>query len=256
MDAPSTPGVGTLFLIGGKANETLNRFVELSGGKQALIVILPHASSIAAEVSAELSKTLLDKGAGQCCIIMPGEDRSLPEGTTAVYLMGGDQARLVEAVSGKLLADIKQHLASGGVVAGTSAGSTASSQVMITGNMEDDAPETLPLAPGFNFLPGFTIDTHVGQRNRVPRIRVAVSRLENTIGIGLDEDTAFEIKDAHVSVHGVGKGCIVMGPVQNQAHEDSPTKFVSPSDMDVFVYTAGDKFQLPTSTTSFPKEAK
>jgi len=254
MDEPSTQGVGTLFLIGGKANHTLDRFVELSGGKQALIVILPHASGIAAEVSAELSETLLNKGAGQCCSIMPGEDRSLPEGTTSVYLMGGDQSRLVASVSAELLEQIRQHLLTGGVIAGTSAGTTAASQVMITGNMEDDAPETLPLAPGFNFLPGFTIDTHVGQRQRVPRIRVAVSRLENTIGIGLDEDTAFEIKGAQVSVHGVGKGCIVMRPLHVRTQNGIPAKFVIPSAMDVSVYSAGDQFQLPT--TPFPKEAK
>lgn len=195
--------LGVLFLIGGSADSTLTRFVELSGGKDAFIVILPHASGIPEEVSLKLTKTLTDLGAGKCLTILPGENKSLPREATAVYFTGGDQSRLVKDIGAELLQQVTDFLQAGGVVGGTSAGAAVAAATMIAGGMDDGLLRSgaLLLEPGFGLLPGCIVDTHVKQRERTDRLMAAVSLVDHVIGIGLDEDTAVEIKD------GIAKAC-------------------------------------------------
>lgn len=202
---------GTLFLIGGRANMTLKRFVELAGGKAASIVIIPHASGVAEETCADLHKAFDELGAGLVTSIMPPAEgdtipQRLPAGTNAVYITGGDQKRLIELVSPELLSDIIAVLDNGGVVAGTSAGTAAAAETMVARGMDSGIidVEALELSPGFSLAPGFVFDTHVGERDRQNRLTVAIHRLPSYFGIGLDEDTAVELTASGAVVSGKG----------------------------------------------------
>ena len=107
------PDKGTLYLIGGAADQSLARFVELSGKDKACIVILPHASGIPEEVSEKLTAVLTGLGAARCVTIRPGSNASLPAETTAVYLTGGDQSRLFADLDAALLLQVRQRLQDG-----------------------------------------------------------------------------------------------------------------------------------------------
>ena len=83
------PDKGTLYLIGGAADQSLARFVELSGKDKACIAILPHASGIPEEVSEKLTAVLTGLGAARCVTIRPGSNASLPAETTATLAAEG-----------------------------------------------------------------------------------------------------------------------------------------------------------------------
>src|SRR5579885_2691804 len=67
------PFKGTLYLIGGGANQSLDRFVELAGGKKAKIVIIPHASSQPQEAADSAANLFAARGVKNIVTIMPGQ---------------------------------------------------------------------------------------------------------------------------------------------------------------------------------------
>lgn len=117
-----------------------------------------------------------------------------------VFLTGGSQARLVGAIRGTgVHHDLRQVLERGGVVAGTSAGASAFGEVMLAGARE------LRLGEGLGLLPGLMIDQHFAQRDRLPRLRSALTRRPGIDGIGIDEDTALVIRGGEARVVGSGE---------------------------------------------------
>lgn len=200
-------GKGTLYLIGGAAEETLDRFVELAGGTKAAIVVIPHASSVPKEVADETINQLVARGVKNVTAIMPDDkSKKLPKEVDAVYICGGDQNRLVRLMEPALVEEIRDFLSAGGVVGGTSAGAAAAAPRMIAGGMTDLYVEadSLLLGNGLGFLSGTVVDTHVLERARHDRLMAAVSEIDCVIGIGLDEDTAVEITAEKMTVWGKG----------------------------------------------------
>ncbi|MBL0185983.1 MAG: cyanophycinase [Candidatus Obscuribacter sp.] len=241
------PDKGTLYLIGGAADQSLARFVELSGKDKACIVILPHASGIPEEVSEKLTAVLTGLGAARCVTIRPGSNASLPAETTAVYLTGGDQSRLFADLDAALLLQVRQRLQDGGVVAGTSAGAAIAAETMIAGGMDDGLlrSQSLLLTQGFSFLPNCIVDTHVKQRERTDRLMAAVSLVDDKIGIGLDEDTAVEITGRVATAYGAGHVRIYRRtPTHRSTLTDKGDKRASVYDMLVSVLSHGDSITL------------
>lgn len=197
---------GTLYLIGGNASTSLKRFAELAGGEKALVAVIPHASSLPVEAADEIANQLKSYGVNNTVTILPNTKGVLPKGVTAVFMTGGDQNRLMRLIDKDLHTAIVEFLRDGGVVGGTSAGAAAASVDMIAGGMEDSLPKagSLRMGKGLGLLKGWVIDTHVFERTRHDRSKVALLLVDNVACIGLDEDTAVEIKDGKATVHGAG----------------------------------------------------
>ena len=62
---------------------------------------------------------------------------------------------------------------------------------------------------GLNFLPGCAIDIHLKQRRRLNDLIELVQFYPQLLGIGLDEDTAAEIRGSDMTAHGDGSIHIV-----------------------------------------------
>ncbi len=197
---------GTLYVVGGAADTSLKRFVELAGGANAKIVILPHSSSVPVEAADAAANAFASLGAKSSVIIQPGGNQNLPKDMTAIWMTGGDQNRFMRLAPKTLIGDVAQFLKDGGVVGGSSAGAALVATRMIAGGMEDGFPRgsSLRLADGLGLLPGFVVDTHVKQRERHDRLMAALAMVSGVKGIGLDEDTAVEIHGNKGKVHGAG----------------------------------------------------
>ncbi len=200
------PFKGTLYLIGGGANDSMQRFVDIAGGDKAVIAILPHASSVPQESADECANLFASRRAKNVVTIMPGQKSGLPKNVNAVFFTGGDQNRLMRLLDPVLAQEIQDFLKQGGLVGGTSAGAAAAPPCMIAGGMDDKIvkADSLLMNDGLGYLPGFVIDTHVLERARHDRLLVAVSNIDKVIGIGLDEDTAVEITGSKIKVWGKG----------------------------------------------------
>ncbi len=188
---------GSLVIAGGgELPESVSKhFVQLAGGENAKLIIVPTAQSQPDNLKAEdLAKRWKDLGIPSATVLhaQSREEASDPKflaplkEATAVWFLGGQQSRLAAAYQGTTFeAELKKLLERGGVVGGTSAGAAIQSRVMIASGKSEPNIQT-----GLDLLPGAIIDQHFTQRNRQPRLRLAVKQHPECVGLGIDEGTA------------------------------------------------------------------
>jgi cyanophycinase len=216
---------GWIIPIGGAENKEndrriLERFVRVSGGEAADIVVIPTASRMH-ETGARYEQVFSDIGAARVTVMdfdtrrdcqEPGRLRRLEE-ATGIFFTGGNQLRLTTLLGGTPVAKvIRTRNAHGVTVGGTSAGASIMSEHMIASGDEGSAmiAGSVRLAPGLGLTNRFIIDQHFRQRDRLGRLLTALAYNPFAIGIGLDEDTAAFIgADETIEVEGTGGVTIV-----------------------------------------------
>jgi len=211
--------------IGGAENkendrDILKRFVRVSGGGGANIVVIPTASRMH-ETGPRYEKLFVGLGAERVTVMdfdtrrdcqEPGRLRQI-EDATGIFFTGGNQLRLSTLLGGTPVAKlIRMRNAHGVTVGGTSAGASILSEHMIA--FGDDGSSVISgsvrLAPGLGLTNRFIIDQHFRQRDRLGRLITALAYNPFAMGIGLDEDTAAFIgPDDVIEVEGSGGATIV-----------------------------------------------
>jgi cyanophycinase len=207
----SSCAAGHLLIIGGgeRPVRVMRRIVELAGGAQSRIVILPTASEAPIEVALAQKAEFEALGAGHVDFIHCSREDADTEPNlakmaraTGVFFSGGDQRKLAATLLGtRLLASARSVYLNGGVIAGTSAGAAVMSRIMITGDEEPEgagaAARTIQTSSGFGFLPRAIIDQHFVKRGRHYRLQSLVARHPDHLGIGIDEATAIVVSPDH-----------------------------------------------------------
>src|ERR1700720_568184 len=211
---------GWIVPIGGAENkendrQILERFVRVSGGVDANIVVIPTASRMH-ETGPRYEQIFKDIGAAHVAVMdfdtrrdcqEPGRLRRL-EAATGIFFTGGNQLRLTTLLGGTPVAKlIRARNAHGVTVGGTSAGASILSEHMIAFGDEGSSvvSGSVRLAPGLGLTNRFIIDQHFRQRDRLGRLLTALAYNPFAVGIGLDEDTAAFIgPDETVEVEGSG----------------------------------------------------
>jgi len=147
-----------------------------------------------------------------------------------VWFVGGDQARIVatlKTAKGEdtpLLTALRERLAQGAAVGGTSAGAAIMSEAMILqgdsltallrplGAPDTADGESLAMARGLGFFTGGLVDQHFDRRARLGRLARAVATLpvSQRIGFGIDENTALVIDLARRSARVIGAGGVTI----------------------------------------------
>jgi cyanophycinase len=216
---------GWIIPIGGaeeKENDRaiLARFVELCGGADADIVVIPTASKLLS-TGPRYVEIFTDLGVRsvESMDFDTRRDAEEPsrveriERATGVFFTGGNQLRLATYLGGTAVAKaIRIANASGMHVAGTSAGASFLSEHMIAFGEEGSTPVAgmVRLAPGLGLTNRFIIDQHFRQRDRLGRLATSLAYNPFAVGIGLDEDTAaFISPDNTVEVLGSGGVTVV-----------------------------------------------
>jgi len=209
---------GSLFVAGGGriSDDMFKQFVDLAGGEQAKLVIVPTASQRADEESnfEAILEPWKQRGVTSAVILhtrdrdVAGTDEFLAplREATGVWFGGGQQSRIAEAYVGtefeKELTKLRKR---GGVIGGTSAGAAIQSRLMIaSGN-----PVPV-LKQGFNLLPDAVIDQHFTERKRVPRLIHTIDRHPDHFGIGIDEGTAVLVRGRHIRILGAGQATVIL----------------------------------------------
>lgn len=221
MDDGGSPG--RLLIIGGAEDRCcgaglLERFVALCGGEHARIVLVTTASGAPEEALAEYEQVFRKLGVDYISELRlhgrgdadGDEAAALLSGATGVFFSGGDQSKLRTLVGSRTEAIIAERLGHGLVVAGTSAGATAMGRTMILGGAGPDvSAATVRTGPGLGLVPKAVIDTHFGERGRLPRLLSAVALDPDHLGIGLDENTGVLIQGNGFEVIGTGVATVV-----------------------------------------------
>jgi len=214
-----------LVIIGGGEDKKedkviLKEVVKLAGGKEAKIGIVTTATKLPEEVGQEYENLFKDLGAKEITTInICGRKTSEIHGNlehimdyTCLFFTGGDQLRISSIIGGTDFHDLIHNFCTEGrVIAGTSAGASMMSEVMIVEGEDQEAPTkcTIKLAPGMGLIKGVIIDQHFNQRGRISRLFAGVAQNPNIIGIGIDEDTAIVV-DSNETFSVIGNGVVTV----------------------------------------------
>jgi cyanophycinase len=216
---------GFIVPIGGAENKEndrriLARFVEVSGGKDADIVVIPAASRVH-ETGPRYERLFTELGAASVTVMDFDTRRDCQEAgrldrlatASGIFFTGGNQLRLSTLLGGTPVAKLVRLANARGVtVGGTSAGASILSEHMIAFGDEGSSviSGAVRLAPGFGLTNRFIIDQHFRQRDRLGRLLTALAYNPFAVGIGLDEDTAAFIgPDETLEVFGSGGVTVV-----------------------------------------------
>ncbi len=185
-------------------------------------------------------------------------------------MTGGDQVRLVRALTNSdgsdtpLLAAMRRLYKRGGVIAGTSAGASAQSSVMLAasglpsmlvdegldaldyGLTNDSTARGILITKGLGFLEQGVVDQHFLQyRGRLGRLsRVAVEQ-KLSFGIGIDRDSAVRVDASGKVIVTSGRAIIVLPSKASFRFE--PLGF-SMENMIVSLLSTGDVFDPANSS--------
>jgi cyanophycinase len=264
--------LGRILAIGGgeDPDETnmriLPRLVELAGGSRARVMVCSAPSVEPEEKVRTYAKIFRRIGVGEV-IDAPVSDRreggdpamlEKLERATAVFITGGDQLRLTSLLSGTRFSEILQErlFRDGLVLAGTSAGAAALGATMIIGGGEGATVRRadVKLNPGLGFWRDAVIDTHFNQRGRVHRLLTIFAGNPQTLGIGLDENTAVElVPGKRFTVIGSNTVMVFDGRV---SHTNAPDRGeedpLALTDAAIHVLTEGYGFDLDTKRPILP----
>jgi cyanophycinase len=236
---PVDRATGNLFILGGNmalANEEVwLGILQSSGGGP--IGVIPAASSAPNSSGNLIVETFDEFAPGSAFRIdisqsNPGNAESpaiadLIRSAATIYFTGGDQSRAADVLlrndgSDTLaLAAIRDVLAAGGVIAGSSAGAALMSDPMITGGNSPEAllngigNDGVSLGQGFGFFPYGMTDQHFLTRGRLGRLVIATNSTSHVFGYGVEDDSAFIVDTVAQQGAAIGSMGVVIVDVSN-----------------------------------------
>lgn len=232
-------GKGALVLAGGEVRfdntRVWGRFVELAGGEDAPVVVVPAASSIPEQTGPAAVRNLIRYGANAELVRIAPKWKDTDYKAAArdpaivaklrrakgIWFIGGSQERITEALfDGKdeapALAAIRAAHAAGAVIGGSSAGTAIMSRWMFAN--PEDSINTLKFGilkgkhvdRGLGFIGDeWFVDQHFLRRGRFARALCAMQAYGYKYGIGVDEDTAVVSQNGEFEVIGYS-GALVL----------------------------------------------
>jgi cyanophycinase len=208
---------GSLLIHGGGPLQEaiVARFVEIAGGGDARIVIIPTASA-SADATDDYEEWLAPwrEHHPASLVVLHARKRQQaddPEfvmplhNATGVWFGGGDQSRLEATYVGTAVeAAIEKVLSRGGIVGGSSAGAAFMTRVMI---------DRGAVHRGLDLLPGAVVDQHFIVRNRQERLLRVLAEHPDLVGFGVDERAAMLLRGRSIEALGDSDVVICMAPV-------------------------------------------
>jgi len=221
QDSSGRPGPLVVVGGGGTPDDVLAHAVELAGGPDARIVVLPQASTTeaAGDSSVRMFEAIGARNIRNWRFVgspgteeLAGDWPSVDETAAAIrdadmiWFPGGGQVRLYRALAEAGLADlVRERHRAGVVVGGSSAGAAVMASVMITGDEYDLEAVTVgstDVTEGLGLWPGALIDQHFLKRQRNNRLLAAVLDHPHLVGVGIDERTAVVVTGDRIEVMG------------------------------------------------------
>ena len=248
------PEKGSLVVVGGgRMDESIvKRFIELAGGVDAPIVVIPTASgSDSFTQNSGGARALREYGATNVTVIHT-MDRSEADSDTfieplkkakGVFFGGGRQWRLVDAYAGtKTETAFWKVLEKGGVIGGSSAGATIQGSYLARGDTRTNQTMMGDHEEGFGFIKNIAIDQHSIARNRHFDMFDILKNRPELLGISIDESTAIVVQGNEFEV--IGKSYVIMYDGTFWSREGSDLKNLPSSENLFYFLRSGDKYSL------------
>lgn len=241
---------------GGLSDEVLGKFVELAGGENAHIVVIPTAGgreSYGQDYGR--SKNFRQLGAKSVTVIHSNNKKEADTEAftaplieaTGVWFSGGRQWRLVDSYQGtkteKMIRDI---LDKGGVIGGSSAGATIQGSFLARGDTKTNQIMAGDHLEGFSYIKNVAIDQHVIARNRQFDMFTILKEYPNLLGLSLDEGTAIWVTGDQFKV--IGDSYVIVYDGTFYSSEGFNMKELPPSSSSFYFLKNGDRYDLKERT--------
>jgi cyanophycinase len=245
---PNVPIVkhGSLVIVGGggAGPEIWKKFIELAGGPDAPIVMIPTALEDPIPPDARIAEVAALKRFGATNVVTlhtrsrkQADDPKFSEAllkAKGVWWGGGRQWKFIDSYEGTLVEKrIREVLGRGGAIGGSSAGASIQSEYMPRGHpLGNTVMAAEGYERGFGYLPGCAVDQHFFARKRTADMTGLMKKYPQFLGIGIDEGTAIVVKGSVAEVIGRSKVAFY------------DTKKTPDGDTDYEEVTAGEKYDL------------
>jgi cyanophycinase len=253
---------GPLIIIGGGEDREGERVIlrefaqAVNGGRAVLATIATEHPDEYVEV---YRRAFADLPIGELALLhlderaeaRDPETLSVLDGAAGIFFTGGDQLRISSQVGGTPLEDrIRELWLGGGVLAGTSAGASVMSDIMLVAGSARTSYRIgdLRIAAGLGVLRDAVIDQHFAERGRFGRLLGAVAHSPRVLGIGIDEDTAIVVRGEEFAVIGSGAVYVFDADLATRSNvtEARPEQVLSIHGVRLDVLVAGERFDLDT----------
>lgn len=249
------PAKGTLLVIGGGASDIFySKFMELVGGADVPIVVIPTAmtsDSLTAEDLEKYKNSFTEKGFTQVSVLHTRnrKEANSPEFVEAlrsakgVWFSGGRQWRHADSYLGTLTHKaFFELLDRGGVIAGSSAGATIQGSYLARGDTRKNTIMMGDHEKGLGFISNTAIDQHLFARNRQFDMFEILENRPELLGIGLDEDTGIIVEGDQFSVFGNSYVAIYDG---SRWSAERDTIYTLPAgSRDFYLLRDGDRYNM------------
>ncbi len=238
------PSRGALVIVGGAMRDPaiLTRFLELAGGIEAPIVVIPTAGG-AAEYGPDWRGLGSFRALGaKNLTVLHTNDRKVADSeefvrpireARGVFFGGGRQWRLADSYLNTLTQTaLFELLDRGGVIGGSSAGATIQGSYLARGDTSGNTIMMGDHVEGLGFLKNSAIDQHLLKRNRQFDLVEIILAHPQLLGIGIDEDTAIVVQGDQFEV--LGQGYVAIYDSQ---------KMIPPNGL-FYLLAPGDRFDL------------
>jgi cyanophycinase len=246
------PASGSLVIVGGAMRDPaiIQRFLDLAGGKDAPIVIIPTAGG-GDEYDQFYGGLRAWRAQGATDLtVLHTNDRSEADSdefvraireASGVWFPGGRQWRIADSyLDTKTEQELWNLLERGGVIGGSSAGATILGSYLARGDTRNNQIMMGDHVEGFGFLTNSAIDQHLLKRNRQFDLIEVIQAHPELLGIGLDENTAIVVTENQFEV--IGESYVAIHDSGRMIGDHGFFYFLTP----------GDRFDLVTREASRP----
>lgn len=234
------PARGALVIVGGAMEDTaiVQRFLDLAGGRDAPIVVIPTAATGDAYGPYWRGLRPFREQGATALTVLHTRDRDIANAeefvaplrsARGVWFTGGRQWRLADAYLNTLVhRELVALLERGGVIGGSSAGATIQGSYLVRGDTRTNTIMMGDHTEGFGFLRHVAIDQHLLKRNRHFDLVAVIETHPELLGIGIDENTAIVVRGDTADV--IGQGYVAIYDHNSQIDSGGRFYFLAPGD--------------------------
>lgn len=234
------PSKGYLVIVGGSMQDPaiFGRFLELAGGPDAPIVIIPTAGGEEDYDQYWSGLTRYRNAGAKNLTVLHTRDRAVADTeefvrpikeARGVFFSGGRQWRLADSyLNTRAHEELFALLNRGGVIGGSSAGATIQGSFLVRGDTKGNTIMIGDHLEGLGFLKNVGIDQHLLKRNRQFDMIEVIEKHPELLGIGIDEDTAIVVRGDRFEV--IGQGYVAIYDAHKLIPPDGKFYFLAPGD--------------------------
>ncbi len=251
----SGPENGTLFIVGGAAKKNIyDKFMELAGGPDAPVIVIPTSFSsdtLDSQFLDAFENNFREKGFNNVTVLhtRDREEANSDEfiapikGAVGVWFWGGRQWRHADSyLNTRTHEAFRELLKRGGVIGGSSAGATILGSYLARGDAKENTIMMGDHEEGLGFLTNVAIDQHLLARNRQFDMFEILDQKPELLGIGLDENTGIIVRGNKFEV--VGDSYVVIYDGTRWSKERDTVYLLPQGSREFYLLKAGEKYDL------------